>query len=147
MFLNPRAAFKFAVDLNGFQVFQVQKVTFPTVEWDVREHGEGLLKAKNPGMKSVGDMTMEALVPLIGPGDVGWEKFNSVFNTFDKTGTAFFKEEFTIRELGPLEETLSTYVAIGAWVKSITRNDADRQDGTTNIINTLVWSLYDFGKF
>lgn len=143
----PRGTWQFAVDIDGVNQFNIQKVVFPSLAHNVREHHELGRKVKNPGQIEVGDMTWEMIVPADTIDNRAYEWFRLVRNIRTGGGSLpqLFKRNVVIRELAFDEQTtLTSHICEQIWLKEVTRSDGDRAS-SDNLIRTMVWSveIYD----
>lgn len=68
-FANPRKNFRFALELDGINMFLIQEVQAPVMEYAVKTHGApvNMPDAKTQGKLKVGEMVVKKLMSATGP--------------------------------------------------------------------------------
>lgn len=91
-FANPRKNFRYLLELDGVNMFQIQEITPPTVEFAEVKHGSpgNIPDAKTPGKIQVGDLVVKKLTTANGSDTWAWDWFGlaiaGVASEYRKTG-------------------------------------------------------------
>lgn len=140
---NPRKAFKFIVEVNGLNQFEVQKVTLPETEIEEVKHGDANRDVKTPGRVMVGDMVFEKLRPLPGSDLWAWEWFNACQNMQTGGGELPINvwQMIIIKEMDNTGLiTANSWVCEEVWPKKISATELDR-NASENLIETITFSV------
>jgi phage tail-like protein len=83
---NPRKQFQFSIQIPGLYPLLVQKVTLPSPELDVVEHGDGNRKIKTAGLLSYDNLVVEKLSTANGPDNWIWDWIRQIQNEYTGGG-------------------------------------------------------------
>ncbi len=74
---NARKNFRYTLELDGVNMFQIQEVQAPVVEFPVLEHGApiNMPNVKTPGKMKVGELVLKKLCPLLTSDTWAWDWF------------------------------------------------------------------------
>jgi hypothetical protein len=136
---NPRKVFRYALEMDGVNMFLIQEVTPPSVELPETKHGSpgNLPDGKTPGKMVVGDLVVKKLVPS-GMSDA-WA-WNWLAKAAVGLASEFSKIAF-LNELTPDAVGTNQKFFLGAiWPKKIERS-AYNASSNDNIIETVTFSV------
>ena len=142
MLANPRKAFRYALEIDGVNMFLVQEVDSPEVELAEILHGApgNLPDAKTPGKMSVGDLVVRKLKPTDYADTWAWDWFASAAAGLKKD---FMKVGF-LTELGTdAMIPVQRFFLGNIWVKKISTSGFGAQKNE-NTIETVTFSVQFF---
>jgi len=137
-----RKSFQYRVEIDGIDEFEIQKVSIPSVEIDVVEHGDTNRAIKTAGMVKTGDLVLEKIRP-IGNDSWAYNELALAQNVLTGGGTipVQFKKPIVIKEMDSTGfATLNRWLCTGCWVKKIESSDLDRMSSDA-IIETVTFSV------
>ena len=140
---NVVKANAFKIEVGGVDQFEFQKLKAPEVELKTASHGgEGGLEIKTASGIKTGDMELEKVVPAAGADSWAWDWMKQAIDPQTMTGglPTDYKRTLVIRELNPDGSYANSYMAEGAFVKKISKNDKERLSDD-NVIQTVVLSV------
>lgn len=144
-FANPRKNFRFLLEIDGANSFQIQEITPPVVEYTEVKHGSpgNIPDGKTPGKLMVGDLVVKKLV---------WGSQSDTW-AWDWLGLAIagqasqFKKTGFLKHLGiDSATTVENYFLGDIWPKKIEGSTLNLAGGE-NQIETVTFSVqYYFPK-
>jgi len=138
---NTRKVFNFAIDINGLNQFECQKVTRPEVEIDQVEHGDVNYAVKTPGRLKYTNLILEKVRP-VNADRWAWDWLTTAQDPILGSGQlpSSIKQIVTVRELAPNGGTISINTNQGCWVCKVSPGDYDR-NSSDNIIQKVEISV------
>ena len=134
----------FRVEIGGVDELEFQTLQEPEVAVTTAEHGGGGgLAIKTASRITTGDMTMTKVIPAAKTSNRWiWNEFKKVINPVTGLiGSPLrYKRNIVIRELNGDGSYANSYMAEGAFVKSISKSEHSRKSDD-NAIQTVVWSV------
>lgn len=143
---NARKNFRYTLEIDGVNMFQVQEVQAPTVEFPVLEHGApiNMPNAKSPGKMKVSELVVKKLCPGLAADVWAWNWFAAgiagVYNDWSKVG--FLKHH------GPDGvSTIQTFFLGNIWPSKIEPSNLVSMGDGENFIETVTFQCqYYFPK-
>lgn len=135
---NPLKNFRYILELDGVNMFHIQEVTPPKVEYQEIQHGApiNIPNAKMPGKMVVGDLVVKKLRPATQGDTWAWDWFGAAVAGIRKD---FVKTGF-LKDLGPEGlQTVQTWVLGDIWPKSIESSNRMAM-GNENVIETVTFA-------
>lgn len=141
--------FKYRLEINGLPVAMVQKAKPGKREVGISEKAGGgqNFPTKEAGMLKYGDVELEVVLPLDGPGRVYFEKWMDKEQD-PRTGNGLrpreYKQDFTLFWLRPDGNPLKARHYKGGLVKDIDPGEMDSNDEKDDVIDkmTLAYDWY-----
>jgi phage tail-like protein len=138
-FANPRKNFRYLLELDGVNMFQIQEITPPTVEFTEVTHGApgNIPDGKTPGKIKVGDLVVKKLCLANSSDTWAWDWFGlavaGAASEFRKTG---FLKHLGIDGV----TTVDNYFLGNIWPKKIEGANLNSA-GNENYIETVTFSV------
>lgn len=134
---NPRKDYRYVLELDGINMFLIQDVQTPEVEYQVDEHGApiNIPNAKTPGKMRVGEMVVQKLMPALSADTWAWDWFGAALSGIKKD----FIKTGVLRHVGPDGfSTLDAYFLGDIWPSKIGSSNLVAA-GSGNIIETVTF--------
>lgn len=141
--VNPRKKFNFGVEFEGLEKALVQRITIPSLEIDVAEHGAGNILIKTGGMVKVGDLELNKLMFLNKNENWAVDWFNSVSNMQQGSvgvPSEYKRNGYIIFYDTDQESVLEKWQVIGAFPKMIEHDELDKSS-SEDIIQKVTLSV------
>lgn len=139
---TPVKSFQYAIEINGIDQFEFQKMSEPDLEVQTSEHGAGTHTIKTGGMLKVGNAKLEKLKLATFGTQWALNWINAVVNT--QTGNiglaTDYKQNLVVKHLTGNGGVQSREMWIGCFVVKLGHSERDRlsSDNTMEIVELSV---------
>lgn len=136
-----RKNFRFKLEIEGANSFEIQKVTPPTVEVTEVQHGNAgnLPNGKTAGKMVVGDLVVEKLIRGEAGANWAWDQMAKAIGSASSVylGTGFLTDTGA-----DMVSTVERHFLGDIWVKKIEKSEYDtNSDNAANLIETVTFSV------
>lgn len=140
---NPRKQFQFSIQIPGLYPFLVQKVTLPSPEIDVVEHGDTNHTIKTAGRINYDSLVVEKLATAIGPDNWIWGWIKQIQDEFTGGGAIpdNYKKIIEVFQYSNDGKTIiNTWQYEGVWPRKINGIELNRLQ-SDNIIESIEFCI------
>lgn len=127
--VNPRKKFAWTVEFEGFEAALAQRITMPSLEIDVAEHGSSNVRIKTGGMVVVGDIVISKLMFMNKNENWAYDWMKLVSNPENGTmgiPSEYKRSGYIIHLDTDLETVLEKWQVIGCWPRLIEKDEFDK---------------------
>ena len=139
---NTQKNFRYALEIDGINMFLLQEVTPPSVESPILEHGApgNLPNGKSPDKVKIGDLVLKKLRPATGGDTWAWDWFAE---NITGLSTDFNKIGFLV-ELAPDGFTSARKWFLGNMFVTKIEGETYKAQGGDNIMETVTVAVENY---
>jgi phage tail-like protein len=137
---HPRKNYRWRLEMNGLNVFEVQEVQIPSIEIPKIEHGSGINdpNKKTPGKVQFGDLVMKKLKSSLTADIWAIDKMaQAIAGAPDILFENAFLIDYNINGVTPVEK----WFLGNCWVTKIEQSNRGQMSPGENIIETVTFSI------
>jgi len=136
---NPRKNFRYILEIDGINMFLIQEVQAPDVEYAKIEHGApaNIPNAKTPGRMKVGDLVVKKLCPATQADTWAWDWFAEGVAGIRKD---FIKTGFLKHLANDGVTTIQTFFLGDIWPMKISPSNLNSNGDGENFIETVTFA-------
>lgn len=145
---NPRKRFQFGISIPGLNPFLAQEVKIPDVEFDMVEHGDTGFLVKTAGLKKIGMLTINKIMPSDSTDKFMWDWMKQIFDTSVGGGDlpSNYKKHTMVEQYAPDGQTvIQRWEFAGTWPQKINGVEFSRHasENTVEVIELCVDEVLD----